>query len=146
MQQSKNGFWGNTKVFAVSWLTASLLFPLFASSSGADYSYSWGVAMMLLGVAYPYILLPALAAAVLLNWVVTKNQKWFNSLLSLVILGGAVSGLVFMVTFLARLLFLSPGAGTLDGLVKLVTYTGIGGMIYGFYYYLLLVKKTMRLW
>ena len=146
MQQSKNGFWGNVKVFAVSWLTASLLFPLFASSSGAGYSYSWGVAMMLLGVAYPYILLPALAAAVLLNWVATKNQKWFNSLLSLVILGGTVSGLVFMVTFLARLLFLSPGAGALDGLVKLVTYTGIGGMIYGFYYYLLLVKKTMRLW
>jgi FtsH-binding integral membrane protein len=125
----------NVKAFVVSWLTASLLFPLLFKINQGDTSYLFGVGMMLLGIVVPYMLIPALLIVVLFNWIVLRNRRLFNNVLALLLLGGLLVGITFCLVLLAY---------SRQDLAKLATGTGymaLGGAIFGFYYHQWVAEK-----
>jgi ABC-type sugar transport system permease subunit len=77
----------NVKAFVVSWLTASLLFPLLIQITQGDNSYLFGVVMMLVGIVVPHMSIPALLIVVLFNWIVLRNRRLCNHVLALLLLG-----------------------------------------------------------
>jgi hypothetical protein len=125
----------NVKAFVVSWLTASLLFPLLIQINQGDTSYLFGVVMMLLGIVVPHMSVPALLVVVLFNWIVLRNRRFFNHLLALLLLGGLLAGSTFCLVLLTF---------SRQDLVKLAIGTGymaLGGAIFGFYYYHWVTEK-----
>jgi hypothetical protein len=125
----------NVKAFVVSWLTASLLFPLLIQITQGDTSYLFGVVMMLLGIVVPHMSVPALLIVVLFNWIVLRKRRFFNNLLALLLLGGLLAGSIFCLVLLAF---------SRQDLGKLATGTGymaLGGAIFGFYYHHWVAEK-----
>ncbi len=125
----------NAKAFVVSWLTASLLFPLLTKITQGDTSYLFGVVMMLIGIVVLHMSIPALLIVVLFNWIVLRNRRLFNHLSALLLLGGLLAGSIFCLVLLAF---------SRQDLGKLATGTGymaLGGVIFGFYYHHWVAEK-----
>ena len=125
----------NVKAFVVSWLTASLLFPLLIQINQGDTSYLFGVVMMLLGIVVPHMSVPALLVVVLFNWIVLRNRRLFSHLLSLLLLGGLLAGSILC------LVFLIFSRQDLAGLAVGTGYMALGGAIFGFYYHHWVAEK-----
>lgn len=125
----------NVKAFVVSWLTASLLFPLLIQITQGDTSYLFGVVMILLGIVVPHMSVPALLVVVLFNWIELRNRRLFDHLLALLLLGGLLAGSIFSLVLLAF---------SRQDLAKLAIGTGymaLGGVIFGFYYHHWVAEK-----
>ena len=125
----------NVKAFVVSWLTASLLFPLLIQITQGDTSYLFGVVMMLIGIVVLHMSVPALLIVVLFNWIVFRNRRLFNNVLALLLLGGLLAGSVFCLMLLSF---------SRQDPAKLTTGTGymaLGGAIFGFYYHHWVAEK-----
>jgi uncharacterized membrane protein len=145
MQSRSDLIWANVKAFVVSWLTASLLFPLFAVLTGANYSYAWGVALMLMGIVMPYVLVPSLLGILLINWVALRYRKLFSNPFSCILLGALGSSVAFLIFFLvwtaSRNGFVT---GSMQGIGKIVGFMLPAGAIFGFFYYFLVAGKRAK--
>lgn len=133
--RTDNMIWGNLKAFLLTWLTVSLVFPLFLIFNQRDTTYLWGVLMMLAGIVMPYMVLPALVAIAIFNWVVMQKRMIAHDVVASILLGGGVSAGVFLFTFL---LLTEMKARQLT---PILSQMAVAGGIFGAYYHWIVVRK-----
>lgn len=124
----------NVKAFLLTWLTVSLVFPLVLIFE-QDTTYLWGVLLMLAGIAMPHMVLPALVAIIIFNWIVTRKRILATDVVAAILVGGGVGALVFLLTFL---LLTQMNA---EKLMEVMAYMGTSGAIFGAYYHWIVVRK-----